>query len=154
MLKDHFIQLFKYNDWATRETAKCIREARKNQQRVYDLLSHIINSQRIWLSRILQTNIVIDPWEVHTVENCVELSTNITSEWVNFLEGFRKPELYMRIRYKNNKGENWENTIEDILTHVINHSTYHRAQIAQLMRQSGDQPPKTDYIAYQRQFQK
>ena len=154
MIKDHFVHLFKYNDWATREVARCISEAMNNQQRVYDLLSHIVNSQTIWLNRILQRNMVIDPWENLVVDKCVELSVQITSEWINFLEGLNDEDLERRIKYKNNKGEEWENTIGDIVTHIINHSTYHRAQIAQLMRQSGDQPPKTDYIAYKRQFQK
>jgi len=154
MIKDHFVHLFKYNDWATREVARCISEAMNNQQRVYDLLSHIVNSQTIWLNRILQRNMVIDPWENLVVDKCVELSVQITSEWINFLEGLEEAELEKRIKYKNNKGESWENTIGDIVAHIINHSSYHRAQIAQLMRQSGDQPPKTDYIAYQRQFQK
>ena len=62
-MKDHFIHLFKYNDWATREAAKRINEVKKNQQRVYELISHIVNSQRIWLNRVLQKNIVVDPWE-------------------------------------------------------------------------------------------
>jgi len=154
MIKDHFVHLFKYNDWATREAARCISEAMNNQQRVYDLLSHIVNSQTIWLNRILQRNMVIDPWENLVVDKCVELSVQITSEWINFLEGLEEAELEKRIKYKNNKGESWENTIGDIVAHIINHSSYHRAQIAQLMRQSGDQPPKTDYIAYKRQFQK
>jgi uncharacterized damage-inducible protein DinB len=52
------------------------------------------------------------------------------------------------------KGEKFANTIKDIVVHVINHSTYHRAQIAQLVKQSGGEPAKTDYIVYQREFQK
>lgn len=154
MFKDHLIHLFKYNDWATGEAERCISEAKNNEQRVYNLLSHIVNSQMIWLNRILQKEIVINLWENHIVERCVELSTEISSEWINFLESLEEAELDKRIKYKNNKGENWENTIGDIVTHIINHSTYHRAQIAQLMRQSDDQPPKTDYIIYQRHFQK
>ncbi|HSW55081.1 MAG TPA: DinB family protein [Ignavibacteriaceae bacterium] len=154
MFKDHLIHLFKYNDWATGEAARRISVAKNNEQRVYNLLSHIVNSQMIWPNRILQKDIVINPWENHIVERCVELSTEISSEWINFLESLEEAELDKRIKYKNNKGETWENTIGDIVTHIINHSTYHRAQIAQLMRQSDDQPPKTDYIIYQRHFQK
>jgi len=37
---------------------------------------------------------------------------------------------------------------------MINHSTYHRAQIALLVKSSNGEPAKTDYIFYQRQFQK
>jgi len=52
------------------------------------------------------------------------------------------------------EGEKLANNIKDIVVHVINHSTYHRAQIALLVRQSGGEPAKTDYIVYQREFQK
>lgn len=152
MLKNHLIHLFKYNDWATKESAKYIMEAKYNHQRVYDLLAHIINSQKIWLNRVLMNNIKSDPWKSYSPDQCVKLSTEVTKAWINLLEGMDENDLQKRIQYKNNKGDDWENTIEDIVTHVINHSTYHRAQIAQLMRQSGDQPAKTDYIAYQREF--
>jgi len=154
MFKDHFIHLFKYNDWATREAAKHVVDAKHNQQRVYDLLAHIVNSQMIWLNRVLMNRIIIDPWEKLSPDKCIELSIKITKEWTNFLEGMDERDLRRRIQYKNNKGEDWENTLGDIVTHVINHSTYHRAQIAQLIRQSGGEPAKTDYIVYQRQFQK
>ena len=154
MLKDYFIQLFKYNDWSTKEAAKYVMDVRHNQQRVYDLLAHIVNSQKIWLNRVLKNIIIHDPWKSYSPDECIALSIEITREWINQLEGMDDKDLRRRINYKNNKGEDWENTIGDIVTHVINHSTYHRAQIAQLMRQSGDQPPKTDYIAYQREIRK
>jgi uncharacterized damage-inducible protein DinB len=51
------------------------------------------------------------------------------------------------------KGEKFANTIKDIIVHVINHSKYHRAQIAQLISLSGGEPAKTDYIVYQRELQ-
>lgn len=153
MFKDHFIHLFKYNDWATREAAKRVIDVKPDHQRIYELLSHICNSQRIWLNRVLTNNIKIDPWEDHSPDECVELSTGVTKEWINLLESMDDMDLRRRIRYKNNKGDDWENSIGDIVTHVINHSTYHRAQIAQLVRQSGGTPARTDYIVYQRQFQ-
>jgi len=152
MLKDHFIHLFKYNDWATRDTAARVIEARHNHQRVYELLAHIINSQKIWLNRGLKNDIILDPWKPHSPEECIVTSVEVTKEWINLLESMDDKDLRKRIQYKNNKGDDWENSIGDIVAHVINHSTYHRAQIAQLMRQPGDQPPKTDYIAYQREL--
>ena len=36
---------------------------------------------------------------------------------------------------------------------VINHSTYHRAQIAQKVKALGGKPAVTDYIVYQRELQ-
>ena len=154
MLKDHFLHLLKYNDWATREAAESITGFEKKDQRSVELLSHIVSAQKVWLNRTLQRDFHSDPWQKHSVEECVSHSTSQTSEWINLLENMSEKDLDKRIEYTNSKGEIYNNTIKDIVMHLINHSTYHRAQIATLVRQAGGEPAKTDYIFYQRQFQK
>ncbi len=154
MLRDYFIHLFKYNDWATRQTAESIMSLKKKNIKSEELLSHIISAQKIWLNRILGRNTVIDPWHKLTQEDWIPQSIPITAEWINLLESFKENDFERRIEYTNTKGEKFFNTVKDIIVQVINHSTYHRAQIAQLIRQSGGEPAKTDYIVYQRQFQK
>jgi uncharacterized damage-inducible protein DinB len=154
MLRDYFVHLFKYNDWATRQTAESIVNLKKKNNKSEELLSHIISAQKIWLNRILGRNTVIDPWHKLTQEDWIPQSIPITAEWINLLESFKENDFERRIEYTNTKGEKFFNTVKDIIVQVINHSTYHRAQIAQLVRQSGGEPAKTDYILYQRQFQK
>ena len=153
-IKSHFVHMFKYNDWATHEAAKSIKGFEKKYEKLAELLSHIISAQRIWLNRILEKEIHLDPWDKHSLEECMQLSTEITAEWINYLEGLRDKDIDKRIEYENTKGDKFSNTIKDIVLHVINHSTYHRAQIAQLISLSGGEPAKTDYIVYQREFQK
>jgi len=154
MLKEHLNHLFKYNDWAIRQTAESIVGLKKKNEKSEELLSHIISAQKIWLNRILGRDIAANPWQKITQEEWILQSTAVTAEWINFLEGLHDEGFEKRIEYKNSKGEKFVNTIKDIVVQVINHSTYHRAQIAQLIRQSGGEPVKTDYIVYQRQFQK
>ncbi len=154
MIQVHFIHLFKYNDWATKEAVNSISGHDKKDERIVELLSHIVSAQRVWLNRILARETHLDPWEKHSVEECTVISTAVTSEWINFLEGKNEEDLEKRIEYKNLKGEHFTNTIKDILTHVINHSTYHRAQIAQKVKLLGGKPAVTDYIFYQRKFNK
>jgi uncharacterized damage-inducible protein DinB len=154
MLKDHFIHLFKYNDWATRQTAESIVGLKKKNEKSQELLSHIISAQKIWLNRILKRDIIINPWQKITSDEWIEQNTRVTSEWINLIESFQEKDFDARVEYKNIAGEKYTNTVKDIITHVINHSTYHRAQIALLIRQSGGEPAKTDYIVYQRMLQK
>ena len=52
------------------------------------------------------------------------------------------------LRYKNLKGEPFERPIWQVILHIVNHGTYHRGQIASMMRQQGHQPPSTDLIYY------
>ncbi len=55
------------------------------------------------------------------------------------------------VPYQNSKGVNYTNNLSDIITHVINHGTHHRAQIGQLLKQAGiEKLPMTDYIAFVR----
>ncbi|WP_414711827.1 DinB family protein [Sphingobacterium sp. UBA1498] len=42
----------------------------------------------------------------------------------------------------------FHNKVNDILLHVFNHGTYHRAQIASEMRRNGVEPINTDYITF------
>ena len=148
------MQLLKYNDWATREAANTLKGLENKNDRLLELLSHIVSAQKVCLNRTLQRNAYADPWQIHTIEECVSLSTSLTAEWINFLEGLSDIELEKRIEYKNTKGEKFVNTIKDIVAHLINHSTYHRAQIAQIVKTLGGNPAVTDYIIYQRQLQK
>jgi uncharacterized damage-inducible protein DinB len=41
--------------------------------------------------------------------------------------------------------------VQDVLTHVVLHSAYHRGQIASQMRAGGEQPAYTDFIHAARQ---
>jgi uncharacterized damage-inducible protein DinB len=150
ILLNHFVRLFEYTNWATEESIKQVVKEKPDNKRIFELLSHIINSKRIWLNRVLQSEVIPDPCEMKSPDECKELSKQVTRDWINFLKGLDESDLERKIEYKNNKGEDWKNTLGDIVAHIINHSTYHRAQIAQLLSQSGKQPSKTDYIAYQR----
>ena len=90
------------------------------------------------------------PRERKAIENCYSLSSRVTSEWTNLLENLNDGDLDRKIEYVNTKGEKYLNAIEDITMHVINHSTYHRAQIAQKVKILGGNPAVTDYIFFQR----
>jgi uncharacterized damage-inducible protein DinB len=40
------------------------------------------------------------------------------------------------------------NTLRDLLIHVINHSTYHRGQVAAMLRRLGTPALSTDFLIY------
>lgn len=54
------------------------------------------------------------------------------------------------IHYANSTGRQFTNTVGDILFHIINHSTYHRGQLATEFRRSRLDPLVTDYIFHKR----
>ena len=152
-LVKHFIHLFKYNDWATKQAAQSIIKYGFREEKLSQLLSHIINAQKIWLNRLLGREVIISPWDIQTIEENENQSIEITAKWINYLEGLTEKELEKRVDYKNTKKEKYSSSIKDITMHVINHSTYHRAQIAQIVGAKGGTPAITDYIFYQRNLQ-
>ncbi len=58
-------------------------------------------------------------------------------------------DLARRATYTNLAGDkSWELSVGQLLTHVVNHSTYHHGQIATLLRQLGRQGPSTDFVLF------
>jgi uncharacterized damage-inducible protein DinB len=62
------------------------------------------------------------------------------------------PDLNQEIHFVNMKGDSLSNKLGDILHHIFNHSTHHRAQILQLWSQKELERPPLDYIYYQWQI--
>ncbi len=54
------------------------------------------------------------------------------------------------LKYKNYVGDYYETNVEQIMSHLVNHGSYHRVQVAMLLRQKGYEPVNTDYITYDR----
>lgn len=151
---DHLTHLFKYDHWAMERTANSIINLEENLPEAVRLFSHIISAQQIWLNRITGIHSNLTPWENYTIDESISKSVELTSKWINLLEGNEQIFLEKRIQYQNLKGETFTNSIKDIATHVINHAAYHRAQIAQHVKRANGTPAVTDYIVYQREKQK
>ena len=78
--------------------------------------------------------------------------TDLDRDWwpllTRFEEVARTHESLGVLHYKNLKGQAFERPIWQVILHVVNHGTYHRGQIASMLRQQGHFPPGTDLIYY------
>jgi len=111
------------------------------------LLSHVLSAQHIWAKRILEQKPEYAVWEVLQPEDFESIyQTNM-----NLLEEILATKvLTAEVDYQNSTGR-FTNTIEEILMHVCNHGTYHRGQLAKMLKLAGYVPPVTDYIMLKRQ---
>lgn len=73
-----------------------------------------------------------------------------TERWLKFIDNYPNDNFGEVINYTNTEGKKFSISVLEIITHVINHGTYHRGQIALLMRQLELNPAVTDYIVHQR----
>jgi uncharacterized damage-inducible protein DinB len=100
----------------------------------------------LWLERLTNRTQSLPIWPDFSFDQCQAQIANLALLWREYLTGLTASKLTENISYRNSKGEIWNNTIEEILTHVLLHSSYHRGQIAKEMRACGKQPAYTDFI--------
>ena len=87
-------------------------------------------------------------WPTLSLAECETLAAQNASGYTEYLEKLTDSGLASRVRYRNTKGDEYTNSVLDILTHVVIHGAYHRGQIARIIGRAGGQTPNTDYIAY------
>lgn len=113
------------------------------------LFAHIVAAEHLWLSRIDLKKPRVAVWPALSLDEIVELEQENRAR---FRELLRSPvdTMRQRVRYRNSAGNNFDNNVEEILTHVALHGHYHRGQIARSMRGTGREPVYTDYIGFVR----
>ena len=65
-----------------------------------------------------------------------------------FVETLTPARMADSVTYVNFAGQTCTYALGDALVHVANHGTYHRGQVATLLRQLGQKPAPTDYLRY------
>ena len=150
-LLEHLRRQFAYDDWANREVLAGLRASAHPSVRPRQLLAHILSAERLWLERIRSQPQSLPVWPDFTLDQCEEQIVNFARLSREFLDQISPAGLSQTVVYKNSKGEPWTSTVEDILTHALLHSAYHRGQIASQVRAGGEQPAYTDFIHAVRQ---
>lgn len=111
------------------------------------MMCHILNAQQIWNCRIQGKPFAITPFSKHPVEKLHEVNSVESTVSLSIAE-LEDPARI--VNYATLTGIPYQNAVQDILLHIVNHATYHRGQIAMQLKQAGLQPPVTDFIAYKR----
>jgi uncharacterized damage-inducible protein DinB len=149
-MRDYFSRLFKHLEWADKRVLDSLRSAQNPQKRSLELYSHILGAEHTWLSRINETTKRVDVWPALTLDECEGLGRENVAAFKDLVSRLTPDLLAKSITYRNSAGDQFRSTVEDILTHVAMHGSYHRGQIAAAIRAGGDTPSPTDYIAFVR----
>jgi uncharacterized damage-inducible protein DinB len=148
-MKDYFIRLFNYDRYVNLLIIKTILEA-NNPEKPVKLIAHLLTAQQIWLNRC-KGEPAIDGalWPDWKSDEFEQIINDNHRAWINFLDYSDPDDFDKMISYKNSKGDAFENKLSDILAHLINHGTHHRAQAGQQLKFAGvENLPNTDYIFY------
>lgn len=148
-MTEKLAQLIRYDVWANRETVQSLGEGAP-PPRSLRWMGHIIGAEFLWLARIAGQPSPLAVWPELSVGECSARMEQLSRELPQSL-GENARGLARPVAYTNTKGEAWTSSVEEIFTHLVLHSAYHRGQIASDLRVAGREPAYTDYIHAMRQ---
>jgi len=149
-LGDHFSKLITHLEWADQRVLASLRSAAQAPPKALEIYSHILGSEHVWLSRIHGREPQLAVWPKLTLDECERVAGENVAGLREIVGSATRESLRQAITYRNSAGDQFTSTLEDILTHVTLHGSYHRGQVASLIRSGGDVPNPTDYIFFTR----
>jgi uncharacterized damage-inducible protein DinB len=148
-MKRYFLKLYQYNAWSNQRVITAITRQSVGDEKILAVLGHIVAAQFLWLHRIKSLPPAeVKLWGNYTLAQLTEMAESISAQWISFIEG--TDDFDRELVYRNYTNDSYINNVEQIMIHLVNHSSYHRGQIAMLLRQKGFEPVNTDYITYDR----
>jgi uncharacterized damage-inducible protein DinB len=151
-MKDYFIRLLNYDRYANLRILAALLQT-EGHVKAEQLMAHLLTAQQVWLGRCIDkpANIITlwPDWKADTFEQIINDNHH---KWLIYLESLNDNDFEQTIHYKSLQGDNFETKLSDILTHLINHGTHHRAQAGQHLKLAGTDLPNTDYILFARQY--
>jgi uncharacterized damage-inducible protein DinB len=150
-----------YNVWANEQLIEiCKRYPELLEQEVASsfptirrTLLHIYDAELGWFNRIRGVSHTQFPSTTFVGDNQDVFETVLgTSKEFNAHVQAQDDTYFTSVcDYKTTKGDLYDDTYGEIITHVVNHSTYHRGQVVTMLRGLGaKQMQPMDYIWYLR----
>lgn len=158
-IRDHVSKLIAYHHWATDKALDALADVTPAElDRQWGgsfgtgrtLLNHVFGVERLWCDRwngIVPKGIPSFP-ATYGGRDYRDAWNAIKPDQKHYIDALTPERIAGDITYVNIKGETWTYPLLHILTHVVNHGTYHRGQIAQLLRDLGRTAPGTDFLLF------
>lgn len=153
-MKEYFINLFEYENWANKEIGNLLLTLSEPPEKAMSLMSHIINAQIVWLSRLKKVASDVKVWQLYSKSEISGALEKSSSDLSDFINNISESDIESVIEYANTKGEKFRSGVKDILTHMSIHSAYHRGQIIIEIKPFVQTVSYTDYIHYVRVIKK
>ena len=150
--------LMAYHRWAvTRTLESCavltpdeyLRDVGDSFKSVRDTLAHGSMADSAWLHRVRG-----EPFTRPTPDQLPADLETLGAQWQVALSGWEaliatraSSEV---IQYHAFDGQPYSSSVAEIVSHVVNHGSYHRGQVALMLRQLGHAAVATDLIAFTR----
>jgi uncharacterized damage-inducible protein DinB len=165
MLKPQLSRLAAYNYWANDICISLVLEAGEEKADMVQLSSfptirktiyHIWDAELVWISRLLgETPLSWPPSGQFngTLQAGLAAMLQNSKRFIDYTDKATEESLKNYVNYHSIAGKAYTNTVTDMITHCMNHSTYHRGQLITMLRGAGQSAvASTDYIAFCRLY--
>jgi uncharacterized damage-inducible protein DinB len=152
-MNTHIKRMLRAMSWADRQTLAAVRDCPAAEAEALPLLAHLMGAEHIWLSRLRNQPSVHSVWPKLSMTECEKLADENAAGYESFVNGLGGNDLSAAIRYRNSQGDEFADTVIDILTHVVIHGAYHRGQVAKVLGRAGVAAVSTDYITFTRSIE-
>jgi uncharacterized damage-inducible protein DinB len=144
-----FAELARYDAWANALVVNAVRALpNPSDDRVMHLLSHLLSAKEIWIGRIRGQDVSAHQlWRKFNLEDAAPRLAAADAQLIDIASA---DDAQRTVHYTNQAGVPFENSLADLITHMVNHGTYHRGQLATAIQSAGGAPPTTDFIAWVR----
>jgi uncharacterized damage-inducible protein DinB len=167
--KDEIVLLFEYDRWANNRILQAVsaltcaqftRDLGGGFRSVRDTLLHIVGGEwgwiAYWKSPSPSAAFLTDLWDRHdalfTADAFPDFATvlpkwtEVEKEQAEFVNGVTNESLEKTFPIGKTRV-----SLARLMQHLVNHSTYHRGQIALMLRQLDAVPPATDFVVFLRE---
>ncbi len=165
MHPSQIVEMYAYNRWATARILDAAAHLTHDEYvrpcslvwgSVRGTLVHAYGAEWIWRERCQKA---ISPADLPAEQEFDTFDT-LRRTWAaeeaamqGYVEGLREADLVADMAYRNTKGLLLSAPLWEVLLHVVNHGTQHRAEVAHVLTELGHSPGDIDLIVYVREQQ-
>jgi uncharacterized damage-inducible protein DinB len=129
------------------------RQGIAEYQKAVALLGHIAAARGVWLYRLgiaPKAPAQLFPEKPELAVVVADLRS-IEAAWSEYLDKAQDADLSRTFEYQSLDAGRFRNRVEEILAQLFGHSSYHRGQIAMLVKAAGGKPAVTDFVYWCRE---
>ncbi len=162
MTPEELRNLYHFNAWANQRTLNScaglageqfLKPLGSSFSSVRDTLAHILGAECIWLERWLGRS----PGGLLKAEDFPDFA-RLRARWedqgrklLEFAHSRTQEHLDAPMQIRTLDGTIYTHPLWQMMQHLVNHGSYHRGQVATLLRQLGAPPVATDLIRFYRE---
>jgi uncharacterized damage-inducible protein DinB len=150
-------ELLQFHDWRRKMVSEVLEAADKqlfDEQlkgsfgSLYIILNHLVWAEKVWLGRVDRSEVAT--MKSSDVSGLIKAWEEVSGKWLALVQSASEDLINREIVYYNSTGDEFKNTVKEIVIHMVDHSTYHVGQMMNALRAFGVEPVSTNYIHYLR----